>query len=573
MGGRVPRRRRARPRGADAQGASIYVPIVGGVRRRHQRADGPDRHARADQRLPRRPADRRGGGDAPTNDLLLWSNALFQLGSLTARRRARARLAQRDARRPAHAAVGLHRHRRRRDAGAVPAAGRADLLDGRARLPCSSAAGPAATRPRGGRARPSRGSRAVAPAPGEPPRRRAQDREPAGRAESERSVTREDNAMATEGQTLEQQLEELLDQETFSPPEDFKEQAVVSDPAIYEQAEAYEDFWAERAEAPALGHQVGPGARLVEPAVRQVVRRRQAQRRLQLRRPPRRGRQRRPRRLPLARRGGRGARRHLRRPAPRRPEARQRAEGPRRLQGRRRRDLPADDPRGRGGDARLRADRRDPQRRVRRLQRRVGQGADRVLRGQDADHRRRRPPQGQDGADQGAGRRGDRRPRGHDRRRPARRQRRADEGRARPLVPRGAREGRRRVPGRADGRRGPALHPLHERLDGEAEGHPAHDRRLPDRRRLHARGGVRPQARGGRLLVRGRRRLGHRPQLHRLRAAGQRHDLGDVGGRAGLPGQGRVVGHRRALQGDDPLLRADRDPRVHEVGRRAPRGP
>ena len=39
------------------------------------------------------------------------------------------------------------------------------------------------------------------------------------------------------------------------------------------------------------------------------------------------------------------------------------------------------------------------------------------------------------------------------------------------------------------------------------------------------------------------------------------------------PGQGRLVGHRRALQGDDPLLRADRDPRVHEVGRRAPRGP
>ena len=51
----------------------------------------------------------------------------------------------------------------------------------------------------------------------------------------------------------------------------------------------------------ALGHQVGPGARLVEPAVRQVVRRRQAQRLLQLPRPPRRGRQRRPRRLPLAR--------------------------------------------------------------------------------------------------------------------------------------------------------------------------------------------------------------------------------------------------------------------------------
>ena len=87
----------------------------------------------------------------------------------------------------------------------------------------------------------------VAPAPRTAP---AGARDPQHQcAASERSVTREDNAMATEGQTLEQQLEELLDQETFSPPEDFKEQAVVSDPEIYEQAESYEDFWAERAEA------------------------------------------------------------------------------------------------------------------------------------------------------------------------------------------------------------------------------------------------------------------------------------------------------------------------------------
>src|SRR5690242_699725 len=49
--------------------------------------------------------------------------------------------------------------------------------------------------------------------------------------------------------TLEDRLEELLDQETFSPPAGFKEQAVVSDDAIYEQAEDYEAFWAERAEA------------------------------------------------------------------------------------------------------------------------------------------------------------------------------------------------------------------------------------------------------------------------------------------------------------------------------------
>src|SRR3954465_523995 len=56
--------------------------------------------------------------------------------------------------------------------------------------------------------------------------------------------------MATEGQTIEQQLEELLDQETFPPPEGFSEQAVVSDPEIYERAEAdFEAFWAEQAEA------------------------------------------------------------------------------------------------------------------------------------------------------------------------------------------------------------------------------------------------------------------------------------------------------------------------------------
>src|SRR3954464_5231244 len=50
-------------------------------------------------------------------------------------------------------------------------------------------------------------------------------------------------------ETLEQQLEALLDQERFSPPDGFKEQAVVSDDAIYDEAEDYEAFWAARAEA------------------------------------------------------------------------------------------------------------------------------------------------------------------------------------------------------------------------------------------------------------------------------------------------------------------------------------
>ena len=50
--------------------------------------------------------------------------------------------------------------------------------------------------------------------------------------------------------TLESQLEELLDQETFSPPSGFASAAIVSDPSIHERAAADpEAFWAEQAEA------------------------------------------------------------------------------------------------------------------------------------------------------------------------------------------------------------------------------------------------------------------------------------------------------------------------------------
>jgi acetyl-CoA synthetase len=50
--------------------------------------------------------------------------------------------------------------------------------------------------------------------------------------------------------TLEAQLEELLDQETFSPPSEFAQHAVISDPAIYEEAEGDpEGFWAKQAGA------------------------------------------------------------------------------------------------------------------------------------------------------------------------------------------------------------------------------------------------------------------------------------------------------------------------------------
>ena len=159
-----------------------------------------------------------------------------------------------------------------------------------------------------------------------------------------------------------------------------------------------------------LGDRAERGAERLEPALLQVVRGRPAQRVLQLRRPPRRGRQRRPGRLPLARRGGGDARRHLRGPAPRRPALRQRAEGHAGSRARRRRrDLHADDPRGRGRDAGLRPHRGSAQPRLRRLLGRLGPRADGVLRGEGTDHGRWRPAQGQDGPDQVRGRRRPRR--------------------------------------------------------------------------------------------------------------------------------------------------------------------
>ena len=46
----------------------------------------------------------------------------------------------------------------------------------------------------------------------------------------------------------------------------------------------------------------------------------------------------------------------------------------------------------------------------------------------------------------------------------------------------------------------------------------------------------------------------------------QRDDRSPVRGHARLPGQGPLVGDRRAVRRDDPLHGADRDPRAHEVG-------
>ena len=103
------------------------------------------------------------------------------------------------------------------------------------------------------------------------------------------------------------------------------------------------------------------------------------------------------------------------------------------------------------------------------------------------------------------------------------RRRHRDDGRPRRLVARHRRPPVRRLPAGAGRLRAHALPALHVGHDGQAQGHHAHDRRLPAGRELHPRDGLRHQARR-RLLVRRRHRLGDRPPLHRLRAAGQRDD-------------------------------------------------
>ena len=181
-----------------------------------------------------------------------------------------------------------------------------------------------------------------------------------------------------------------------------------------------------------------------------------------------------------------------------------------------------------------------------------GQGADGVLRGQGADHRRRRAAQGQDRADQAGGRRRD----GRSRVAPAHHRRQVDRHRLRD-------EGRAATSGTTRSARPPIPSARQRSWTPSTRCTSCTRAARPRSRRaiLHTTGGyltgsqrhaqlrVRPQARRGRLLVRRRRRLGHRPLLHRLRAAVQRSHLGDVGGRARLPAQGDLVGDRRALRG------------------------
>ena len=108
--------------------------------------------------------------------------------------------------------------------------------------------------------------------------------------------------------------------------------------------------------------------------------------------------------------------------------------------------------------------------------------------------------------------------RDRDDRRPPHRRRRDDEGEPRLLSRRGSEKGLRPLRAGGDERGGPAVHPLHVRLDRHPEGRAPHDGGLPRLRVDDARTRVRlPRRRH--LLVHGRCRLGDWPFLHRLRPA------------------------------------------------------
>ena len=254
---------------------------------------------------------------------------------------------------------------------------------------------------------------------------------------------------------------------------------------------------------------------------------------------------------------------------------RERAEGEGHQGGRSRARVHADvDPGGRR-DAGLRPHRRHALGRVRRVFREEHSGADH-RRGRGRRHHRRRPVsrRARDRAEAG-GRRGarDGRLRGHQVRVrvEAHRFRGPDEGGSRLLVARRRREGARHMRTGVGQCRASALHPLHLGIDREAEGRPALDGRLPAAGDPDDEVDVRLQAHR-RVLVHGRRGLGHRPHLHCLRAARVRGDRNHLRRRADLPRRRPLLEDDPGSQGHGVLHGADGDP-LADQGRRRPARP
>ena len=193
---------------------------------------------------------------------------------------------------------------------------------------------------------------------------------------------------APAGEELEREIAELLERDTFEPPPGFADKALFSDESPYEEAAADpEAWWAEQAEAldwdkrwdivldeseaPFYKWFTGGKLNASHNCLDRHVEAGNGDR------------------VAFHWRGEEGEERDVTYAdlLPRRPAPGERAEGARDRQGRRGGDLPADDPRGGGGHAGVRADRGAPQRGVRGLLTGQREGADGVLGGQGADHR------------------------------------------------------------------------------------------------------------------------------------------------------------------------------------------
>ena len=298
----------------------------------------------------------------------------------------------------------------------------------------------------------------------------------------------------------------------------------------------------------------GARARL-EAAAREVVRRRQAQRVGQLRRPahphaaPQQGGARSGRASPAT-----AARSRTGTSTSRSTSSRNVLTLARRAEGRPRGDLPADDPRGGDRDARLRAHRRDPLGGVRRLLARVAARPDQRRAGEGA----RSPPTAAIAAARSF--RSSATPTRRSRRRrrsstwsscSAGRAATSDEAFAE------MQEGRdhwwhRLMRTRRCGASPSRWTPRTCCSSSTRRARPASRRGSSTRRAATSSASptttkhrVRPQG-GRRLLVHRRRRLGHRPLVSRLRSARQRRDVRDVRGRARLAGEGPLLGDLRA---------------------------
>ena len=229
------------------------------------------------------------------------------------------------------------------------------------------------------------------------------------RRSPERARRRKEFHMADSNERI---LEALLQEKRqFAPPKEFARKAHVSSPSVYRKADRdFEKFWAGFAKELDWYR---PWKKVLDwkPPHGEVVRRRQAERRRVncLDRhlagaAPQQG------RAHLGGRAGRPADADLPRPLPRGRQVR--ATCCKKLgveEGRPRHDLPADDPGAADRDARVRADRRDPLGRLRRLLGRVAARPHQRPAAQAARHRRRRLAARQRRAAQADRRRGARR--------------------------------------------------------------------------------------------------------------------------------------------------------------------